>query len=167
MDAETGDEIASKNDHDQLEVASLTKVMTAFVTQKILSYLKTEAVFNHNNNFKNETTAIVPKAATFIGGTTAQLKANDILSIDDLLYALLLPSGNDAAITLACWGGDKLFQIREKKREEVTRNMSHVTQRFIRKLTPSLNQKQTEHIKSIKDILLSDYDFNNNRGEDS
>ena len=36
-----------------------------------------------------------------VGGTTAELKEGDRLTIHDLLYGLLLPSGNDAAVTLA------------------------------------------------------------------
>jgi D-alanyl-D-alanine carboxypeptidase (penicillin-binding protein 5/6) len=38
-------------------------------------------------------------------GTTAELIVGDLLSIEQLLYGLMLPSGNDAAVTLAKWGG--------------------------------------------------------------
>ena len=34
-------------------------------------------------------------------GTSAELQVGDILTIENLLYALLLPSGNDAAMALA------------------------------------------------------------------
>jgi len=34
-------------------------------------------------------------------GTTANLKENEWISIEDLLYGLMLPSGNDAAMVLA------------------------------------------------------------------
>lgn len=34
-------------------------------------------------------------------GTTAELKYNDVLSLEDLLYGLMLPSGNDAAVLIA------------------------------------------------------------------
>lgn len=34
-------------------------------------------------------------------GTSAELQTGDILSIYDLLFGLMLPSGNDAAIALA------------------------------------------------------------------
>lgn len=34
-------------------------------------------------------------------GTTANLVSQAWMTIDDLLYGLMLPSGNDAAITLA------------------------------------------------------------------
>lgn len=34
-------------------------------------------------------------------GTTAELEVGDMLTIEDLLYGLMLPSGNDAATVLA------------------------------------------------------------------
>lgn len=41
-------------------------------------------------------------------GTNACLKLGDLLSIKDLLYALMLPSGNDAAVAIAHYfGSDK------------------------------------------------------------
>ena len=39
-------------------------------------------------------------------GTSAQLVTGDKLSVEQLLYGLMLPSGNDAAIALAIWGGN-------------------------------------------------------------
>lgn len=39
--------------------------------------------------------------ASDIRGTSACLKAGDILTIEQLLYGLMLPSGNDAAFALA------------------------------------------------------------------
>ena len=38
-------------------------------------------------------------------GTSAELIAGDVISIEHLLYGLMLPSGNDAALALASWGG--------------------------------------------------------------
>jgi len=40
------------------------------------------------------------RAAT-IKGTSAKLKKSDIISVKDLLYGLMLPSGNNAAYSLA------------------------------------------------------------------
>lgn len=34
-------------------------------------------------------------------GTSAELQAGDIISLKDLLYALMLPSGNDASVAIA------------------------------------------------------------------
>ena len=43
----------------------------------------------------------VPDKVPDTPGTSAELEAGDILSVEDLLYALMLPSGNDASICLA------------------------------------------------------------------
>lgn len=39
--------------------------------------------------------------STAINGTTANLQPKSWVSIEDLLYGLMLPSGNDAALVLA------------------------------------------------------------------
>lgn len=44
-----------------------------------------------------------------VGGTTASLSHGEIYTIDQLLYGLMLPSGNDASMALAIWGGRKLL----------------------------------------------------------
>lgn len=50
----------------------------------------------------------------YITGTSAELIHGDIFTIEQLLYALLLPSGNDAALVLADWGGKRLWNINNK-----------------------------------------------------
>ena len=50
----------------------------------------------------------VSAAAAAVGGTTAGLKALETLSLLDLLYGLMLPSGNDAATAIAEYVGDRL-----------------------------------------------------------
>ncbi len=37
-------------------------------------------------------------------GTTAEIAEGDEFTVEELLYGLMLPSGNDAAIALAKWG---------------------------------------------------------------
>ena len=51
-----------------------------------------------------------PTSLTYIiiKGTTAGLRKGDKLSVWDLLHALMLPSGNDAAIALAEFVGRKI-----------------------------------------------------------
>ena len=44
---------------------------------------------------------VVRKSPTLIGGTTANLKVDEIYTVTELLYGLMLPSGNDAAIMLS------------------------------------------------------------------
>ncbi len=43
--------------------------------------------------------------ATSMIGTSALLKKRDLVSLQDLLYGMMLPSGNDAACQIAMIGG--------------------------------------------------------------
>ena len=64
-----------------------------------------------------ETTFIfVPKRAQYCNGTSANLKEGQKISILMCLYGLMLPSGNDAAITLANYFGKLLFEDYRFKR---------------------------------------------------
>lgn len=47
---------------------------------------------------------IVPRAAN-INGTSAELHCADVLTVNELLYGMMLPSGNDAAVSLALYCG--------------------------------------------------------------
>ena len=48
--------------------------------------------------------------ASDIRGTSANLETGDILTVEQLLYGLMLPSGNDAAFALAQFFGKQLFR---------------------------------------------------------
>jgi D-alanyl-D-alanine carboxypeptidase len=41
-------------------------------------------------------------------GTSANLAYSDTCTVYEMLHALMLPSGNDAAISLGEWGGKKI-----------------------------------------------------------
>ena len=45
---------------------------------------------------------------TEISGTPALLEENQVYNLEQLLYGLMLPSRNDAALALAIWGGKML-----------------------------------------------------------
>ncbi|MDX6644353.1 MAG: hypothetical protein QOK40_80 [Miltoncostaeaceae bacterium] len=82
----TGEVLAQRLPDQQLPMASTTKIMTALLT---LERLPPERLLT------------VPEAAVEVGGSTSQLVAGERLSVRHLLEGLLVPSGNDAAITLA------------------------------------------------------------------
>lgn len=84
----------------QREVASLTKIMTCYTVLKIIE--------KYNLN-KHSTLVIISKRASTEIGTTADLEEGHILSVWDLLHALMLPSGNDAALALAEHFGEFLI----------------------------------------------------------
>lgn len=78
--------ILSKNIEEQLPIASLTKVMTAILA---LEYGDLEKEM------------VVSEEAAEIGEAFMGLSAGERLRLEDLLYGLLLPSGNDAAEAIA------------------------------------------------------------------
>jgi D-alanyl-D-alanine carboxypeptidase (penicillin-binding protein 5/6) len=52
-------------------------------------------------------------------GTSAELQTGDILTLKDLLYGLMLPSGNDASVAIAETIG-KIIQRNKKKPSKKT-----------------------------------------------
>ncbi len=87
---ETGTVLYSKAMDEKREIASTTKIMTAVVA---LENLDTSEIVT------------VPRSCTGIEGTSMYLKENEKVSVEDLLYGLLLQSGNDAAVVLAFHAG--------------------------------------------------------------
>lgn len=75
-----------KNEKNKVKMASTTKIMTATV------------VLEHTSLDK---TVEVSKKAAGTGGSRLGLKTGDKITIRDLLYGLMLCSGNDAAVCLA------------------------------------------------------------------
>jgi D-alanyl-D-alanine carboxypeptidase (penicillin-binding protein 5/6) len=55
----------------------------------------------------DDTVEVTGEASSTIG-TSADLKRGDSLTVLDLLYGLMLPSGNDAAMALARYCGNKV-----------------------------------------------------------
>ncbi|MBE6984244.1 MAG: D-alanyl-D-alanine carboxypeptidase [Ruminococcaceae bacterium] len=86
IDADT-DRVIYENCADTRSlIASTTKIMTAMV------------VLEHQPLNK---TFIIPPEATNIEGSSMYLKAGECLTVEELLYGMMLHSGNDAAIALA------------------------------------------------------------------
>eukprot|EP01017_Pseudomicrothorax_dubius_P051319 TRINITY_DN9855_c0_g1_i1.p1 TRINITY_DN9855_c0_g1~~TRINITY_DN9855_c0_g1_i1.p1 ORF type:complete len:439 (+),score=29.42 TRINITY_DN9855_c0_g1_i1:115-1431(+) len=105
LDVNTGTLLHGKKETIQREFASITKVMTCLVSCRLIREMEIDP---------SDTFVQVCEAATKCGGTTANLVEGDFLSIWDLLHGALLPSGNDAAWTLAENFGIYLFYNRDK-----------------------------------------------------
>lgn len=84
------------NSEAKLEIASLTKIMTCLLVLLIGERFRLD--------LRTVETSISQKASK-LQGTSAKLQYGDSLKIFDLLFGLMLPSGNDAALALAEWGG--------------------------------------------------------------
>jgi D-alanyl-D-alanine carboxypeptidase len=87
FDVRTGRVLWERNPTERLPVASLTKMMTALL------------VVTHTR--ANAKVLITPQAVHFSGSGVGLLPRGKRVPLIPLLYGLLLPSGNDAAIALA------------------------------------------------------------------
>ena len=96
----TGLVVKSKKDLQQREIASLTKIMTALT---VLNLIEEKQMGTLND------LVTISKTAAKMTGTSAELCEGDQISIRDLLYGLMLPSGNDAAWALAEYFGKKIM----------------------------------------------------------
>ncbi len=87
LEPTTGRILFEKQADTRLSMASTTKIMTALVALECSS-------------LDEEVT--VPKEAVGTEGSSAYLREGDVYRMEELLYALLLQSANDAAVTIAC-----------------------------------------------------------------
>lgn len=86
VDPATGDVLYEHNADEALPMASTTKIMTALVVMEKSSLGESVTVSDY---------------AGAVGESSAWLDAGEVLSVEQLLYALMLQSGNDAAVALA------------------------------------------------------------------
>jgi D-alanyl-D-alanine carboxypeptidase len=86
LDVESGEFLCTKNASERLPMASTTKIMTALVA---LERLPLDRVVT------------VSPEATGIEGSSVYLYAGEQITVETLLFALLLSSANDAAVALA------------------------------------------------------------------
>ncbi len=93
IDKVSGRILASKNADKKSYMASTTKIMTAIT-----------AIESYRDMYKN---LIVPKEYTGIEGSSIYLVPNQNATMMDLLYGLMLRSGNDAALATAYFAGGR------------------------------------------------------------
>ncbi len=86
IEAESGAIVYEKNAHTRLPMASTTKIMTALVALELAS---------------PDTVICVDVRAVGIEGSSIYLCEGEKLTLEQLLYALMLESANDAAIAIA------------------------------------------------------------------
>lgn len=86
MDGDSGRILYGKNEDERKLIASTTKIMTAIIALE-------------NSNIK--TNLIVGDEVLKVNGSMIYSKPGEKYTIEDLLYGLMLRSGNDAAMTIA------------------------------------------------------------------
>ena len=90
LDATTGRVLYEKRADEKCLIASTTKIMTALVVCEQCNVLDRIRI---------------PKEAVGVEGSSMYLQEGEILTVQELLYGLMLSSGNDAAVALAIYCG--------------------------------------------------------------
>jgi serine-type D-Ala-D-Ala carboxypeptidase (penicillin-binding protein 5/6) len=93
VDAKSGHTMAEHNSNVRIEPASLTKIMTAYLVFKAIKERRLDV--NQLVTVSTRAWSVAPESSKMF------LKPGQQVSIDDLLYGLLVQSGNDAAVALA------------------------------------------------------------------
>ena len=131
-----------KNEFNKVKMASTTKIMTATIIIE--------------NCDLNKTIEVSKKAAG-TGGSRLGLKIRDKITIRDLLYGLMLCSGNDAAVALAesCSGTIQEFcNLMNQKAKELGLNNTHFE-------SPHGLDSDNHYTTAYELALLSDYALQN------
>jgi len=91
-----GELLFEKNGSERLGIASTTKIMTAITVIECCDM---------------DEEVVIPKEAVGVEGSSLYLKVGERLTVEELLYGLLLRSGHDAAVSLAihCAGTEAGF----------------------------------------------------------
>ncbi len=117
---ESGQILYEKNANVKGYPASTTKIMTALVVLEKLDEL----------GLGMDSEVIIPEEAVGIEGSSIYLKKGERISIEELLYGLMLQSGNDSATALAmCVGGSlsSFVSMMNEKAETLGCSGTHFT----------------------------------------
>ena len=90
LDAVSGRVLYERNPHERSLIASTTKIMTALIICEQCNVLDRMRI---------------PREAVGIEGSSMYLQEGEVLTLQELLYGLMLQSGNDAAVALAIYCG--------------------------------------------------------------
>ncbi|MCM1043450.1 MAG: D-alanyl-D-alanine carboxypeptidase [Corallococcus sp.] len=113
MEATSHRVLLSKNSDRRLPMASTTKIMTALVVSE-------------NCNMSEIVT--IPREAVGVEGSSIYLREGEQLTVKELLYGLMLQSGNDSAVALALHVAGSVDKFAEKmnlKAQEIGAENSH------------------------------------------
>ncbi|MGN1299523.1 MAG: D-alanyl-D-alanine carboxypeptidase family protein [Candidatus Scatovivens sp.] len=143
LERSTNSILFEKNAYERTAMASTTKIMTAIIALE--------------NSSLTDTVKISSKAA-HTGGSTLGIYSDTQMSMESLLYGLLLRSGNDCAVAIAEYIGGNLEEFADlmnKKAEYLGLKNTHF-------VTPH-GLDSNEHYTTAYDLaLLTNYALKNN-----
>lgn len=145
MELESGRILYKKNEHEKMRIASITKIMTAILAIE---------------SGKMDEFVRISKRAEGVEGSSIYLRAGERMKLEDLVYGLMLRSGNDAAIAIAEHVAGSVegfvFLMNEKAREIGMTNTSFKN--------PHGLDDHEEHYSTAYDMaLLSKYAMENDK----
>ena len=91
MEKETGQVLYAKNEHQTLEPASVTKVMTLLLVMEAID----------RGTLAYDDVVTISDYAASMGGSQIFLSPGEQITVEDLLKGVCVSSGNDAAVALA------------------------------------------------------------------
>lgn len=91
MERETGTVLYEENAHEQLEPASVTKIMTMLLVMEAIE----------DGSLKLDDVVTTSAYAAGMGGSQVFLEEGEQMTVDEMLKAVAVASGNDAAVALA------------------------------------------------------------------
>ena len=91
IEASTGSVIYEKNSHEELPMASMTKIMTMLIIM--------ENIDNGKLKLTDEVTA--SELASSMGGSQIFLEPGEKMTVEEMLKGIAIGSGNDAAVAMA------------------------------------------------------------------
>ena len=132
-----------KGENEKCKMASTTKIITAIV------------VLENTSDLNSIVT--VSKKASGTGGSRLGLAYNNEVTVNDLLYGLLMVSGNDAAVALAEFVGGSVENFAEMMNQKAN-SLGLVSSHFV---TPH-GLDQDEHYTTAFELAkIADYALNN------
>lgn len=141
-DRSTKQIIWGKNEMEKRAMASTTKIMTAIVVLE-------------DANLDDVVT--ISKKAAGTGGSRLKIRAEDKITVRDLLYGLMLRSGNDAAVALAEHVGESVegfAGLMNKKAEQIGLKNTHF-------VTPHGLDDENHYTTAYELAILTDYALEN------
>lgn len=144
-DRTSGEVIWGKEEKSQRKMASTTKIMTSIVVIEQIKDL-------------NQTVTISSKAAG-IGGSRLGLHTGDKITVNDLLYGLMLESGNDCAIALGEYVGntvENFVDMMNKKAKQLGLNNTNF-------VTVNGLDAEEHYTTAVELAKLTDYALKNDR----
>ncbi|MGJ0320601.1 D-alanyl-D-alanine carboxypeptidase family protein [Aliarcobacter cryaerophilus] len=143
LDTQTKEVLNGENIDTKLPIASLTKIWTALLVLE---------------NCNLDSIVKISKKASIQEGSSIYLKENEEYKVRDLVYGMLLRSGNDAAVALAeyTFGSEEKFvEIMNKK----TKELGLENTKFVDATGLGNNTSTANDVANMLNIALNNYKF--------